>query len=703
MTALRLLELLNRAEDRNTIIHDILRLIKDDTGFYAAGIRLEEEGDYPYYEVSGFSRDFVKSEKYLCARDGRGKAVSNPDGRLTLECVCGCVLREKFDPSLPFFTRGGSFWTNSASDFLAATQHSTLFNSPRNRCVKEGYETVALVPLRSGSGVIGLLQLNDRRKNLLDVETVRYFERIGASVGIALARIRVEEKLKEQVDFLERTLESFVHPFYVIDVADYHVKLANSAALQHGRSTTMSTCYRIHHGSDKPCQEPHHTCPLEEVVQSKKAVVVEHIHLDDEGNPLSVEVHAYPILDRNGNVVSMIEYCIDITERKKREEALRCSEERYALAQKAGNIGSWDWDIATGGLQWSETIEPMFGFERGEFEGTYDAFLRCVHPDDRQSLIDAINSCVEKGVEYDNEHRIVHPDGSVHWVRETGDVIRDRNDNAVRMLGVVHDITERKEAEEILKRDRENFEKLVDERTDELMKVQKELVKAARLSDIGTLAATVAHELRNPLGVIRTAAYNIGRKKLNPSIDRHLANIEKKIFESNRIINNLLAYSRIKMPDYKHVELTGIIEECIVATRERFSEYNLSITANLESLKGLRIDVDPFQIEEVVTNILGNACQSMPGDRGEIEIDAVLPERESVRIRFRDNGEGIDESDLKMVFEPFFTTRSKGTGLGLTICNELVKLHGGRIGIESEKDVGTTVTITLPTTRKPAG
>lgn len=138
---------------------------------------------------------------------------------------------------------------------------------------------------------------------------------------------------------------------------------------------------------------------------------------------------------------------IDSSERTKVEEALRRSEERYALAQRAANIGSWDWDIQTGDLIWSETIEPMFGFDRGEFGATYEAFLECVHPEDREFVMDSVDTCVKDAKGYDIEHRIIWPDGTIRWVSETGDVVRDENGKAIRMLGIVKDITLSKHAE----------------------------------------------------------------------------------------------------------------------------------------------------------------------------------------------------------------------------------------------------------------
>jgi PAS domain S-box-containing protein len=140
-----------------------------------------------------------------------------------------------------------------------------------------------------------------------------------------------------------------------------------------------------------------------------------------------------------------------IAERMRAEEELKHSEERYALAQRAANVGSWDWQIQTGDLHWSDQVEPMFGFGRGEFGATYGAFLKSVHPEDRQYVVDSVEACVQRGADYAIEHRIVWPDRTVRWVSETGDVIRDENGKAERMLGVVRDITERKQAEEQLR------------------------------------------------------------------------------------------------------------------------------------------------------------------------------------------------------------------------------------------------------------
>jgi len=166
---------------------------------------------------------------------------------------------------------------------------------------------------------------------------------------------------------------------------------------------------------------------------------------------------------------------------EKSQRALRESEERYALAQRAANIGSWDWDIRTGDLHWSETIEPLFGFRPGEFGGTHEAFLECVHPEDRQYVIDSVNACVEDGKEYNIEHRIAWRDGTVRSVLETGNVLRDKNGKAVRMLGVLMDVTERKRAEKALQKAHEELEVKVGERTKKLREETEKLERMNKL------------------------------------------------------------------------------------------------------------------------------------------------------------------------------------------------------------------------------
>jgi signal transduction histidine kinase len=259
----------------------------------------------------------------------------------------------------------------------------------------------------------------------------------------------------------------------------------------------------------------------------------------------------------------------------------------------------------------------------------------------------------------------------------------------------LNNITVRKQAEDVLMRDKDNFKKLVHEKTRELMKVQMELEQAKRLSDIGTLAATVAHELRNPLAAIKMASYNAQRKAQNPLLDKHFSNIEIKLRESENIIDNLLFYSKIRISHCAPINIHNILGVCIKDTKDRFPGYKISIIRKDGPLKKLLVEADAVQIREIFANLLNNSFDAVGQKGGIIETKARV-EGGSVRISVKDNGAGINKENLEKIFQPFFSTKAKGTGLGLTVAQQVVKLHGGSIEMKSQESRGTTVTISLP-------
>jgi len=204
------LDMLNRPKDTQEIINDILHLLKKNKNFEAIGIRLREEEDYPYYMAIGFPDHFLKTQNSLCTREAAGEMISDSNSNPQLECVCRNILNGRTDPSLPFFTEGGSFWTNNATMFLTLTAKEECPCSMKNLRNQEGYESIAMIPLRSGNEIIGLLQLNDTRQNIFTPDMIHFLEGIGASIGIAVARRRFMEKLRQSELSLRNTMESLV-------------------------------------------------------------------------------------------------------------------------------------------------------------------------------------------------------------------------------------------------------------------------------------------------------------------------------------------------------------------------------------------------------------------------------------------------------------------------------------------------------------
>jgi GAF domain-containing protein len=199
-----ILRVLNRGKgDVSELIREVLQLIKKWTGFDAVGLRIRRGKDFPYYEQSGFPEEFLQEENYLCERRKNGSVVRDDDGQPVLECTCGLVLCGRTDPKLPFFTEGGSFWTNRSPDLLEIPPDADPRSNPRNRCVHDGYLSVALIPVRSGSEIIGLLQLNDHREGQLTEDIVRFFESLDDQIGLTIKRMQAEQELKSINETLE--------------------------------------------------------------------------------------------------------------------------------------------------------------------------------------------------------------------------------------------------------------------------------------------------------------------------------------------------------------------------------------------------------------------------------------------------------------------------------------------------------------------
>jgi len=236
---------------------------------------------------------------------------------------------------------------------------------------------------------------------------------------------------------------------------------------------------------------------------------------------------------------------------------------------------------------------------------------------------------------------------------------------------------------------------VIDERSAQLNGVRKELEQAQRLVDIGTLAATVAHELRNPLAAIKLAAYNVRRKAQDARLESHIKNIDNKVMESEQIINNLVFYARIRTPQLKPVNIYSIIKDAIAEAGKRHPKRAWTLTKDSHAIKNVMVDADAFQIKEALINILNNAYEATNENTGKIAVGAEVGDG-AVKVSVVDNGQGIDERDLPRIFDPFFTTKTKGTGLGLSVARQIVTQHGGFVDLASRKGEGTTVTVTLP-------
>ena len=197
--SLRVLQVLNQSGDKKELISSLLELFKEDGRYEAVGIRLRNGDDYPYYQTDGFTEEHIKEENRLCRIDDNGKPARDSRNNPVLQCMCGNIIYRRSGILKPFFTAGGSFWTNSTTDFLAAAAGVDRKTGNCSQCNREGYESVALVPLRANDMTIGLLQINDTRRNCFTLELINFYEGLAQSIGIALAQKQAEEE-KQQLE-----------------------------------------------------------------------------------------------------------------------------------------------------------------------------------------------------------------------------------------------------------------------------------------------------------------------------------------------------------------------------------------------------------------------------------------------------------------------------------------------------------------------
>jgi len=332
------LQALNLAANLNSLIREMLTLVRSHTGFDAVGLRLRSGDDFPYFEQSGFPDAFVKEERLLCARDGHGNISRDERGRPVLECTCGLVLNGRTDPSLPFFTEAGSFWTSKADDILSMPASSDPRANPRNNCIRAGYQSVALIPLRTPNGIMGLLQLNDRRKGMLTPDLVHRLEDMAASIAMAISRRQTEEQLRESQQRI--LLHRQQTPLGVIEWdTDFRVTAWNPAAERIFGYSKDEALGR--HASELVIPEEareHVDKVWADLLGQYGGKRSTNENVTKDGCTLICDWFNTPLVDESGNVVGVASLVLDITENRRLETSLQQARKMEAVGQLAGGV-----------------------------------------------------------------------------------------------------------------------------------------------------------------------------------------------------------------------------------------------------------------------------------------------------------------------------------------------------------------------------
>lgn len=397
-----------------------------------------------------------------------------------------------------------------------------------------------------------------------------------------------------------------------------------------------------------------------------------------------VEGHSMPNKEVDGSILWQ-GFLLDVTARKRTEEMVLETSRRLELATRSGGIGVWDWNIATGTLHWNERMFELYGITPHSFDGSIDAWIAAVHPDDRALARAAAEAAVSGEKDYDTEFRVVQSDGRLKILKSDAVVVRDEEGHPLRLIGLNRDITEQRQ-------------------------LASRLLQAQKMEALGRMAGGVAHDFNNNITVI--LGYTELSRHAEVNCDKfreYLDEISQAAEHSRDVTQQLLAFSRHEMVTPRRVDLNQLIRQ---AEKTLLRLIGGNIQFRLSTPEGIwPVLIDPAQFNQVIIHLAANARDAMPfGGTLSIGLKNVLIAAkaencdllpgEYVRIKVTDTGVGMDRETQGRVFEPFYTTKEvgKGTGLGLATVYGIMSQNGGCIRLHSEPGEGAAFTLFLPRT-----
>ncbi len=365
-------------------------------------------------------------------------------------------------------------------------------------------------------------------------------------------------------------------------------------------------------------------------------------------------------------------------ERVRSGETLRDRDTALQIALRASGMGLWTWDLQRDAIHWSDEVFRIIGYRPGTVEPRNEIFFNAVHPDDVADMQADMARVLETGGEISKQFRVVRPEGTVRWVESQGRCLRDTDGRLSWIMGVITDVTHRKVAEEAM-------------------------VRAEKLAVAGRLAASVAHEINNPLEAVTNLLYLITMSGTLEEAQAHARNAFDELLRVSLITQSTLKFHR-QQGTPKITMLSEIIDGVAALFRGRLLAAGSSF--EIRSTNEVAIACMPSEAQQIFANLVANAIEAMPRP-GKIVV-RLRPSRnwrnrevQGMRVTICDSGTGMDRATLRQVFEPFFTTKPEtGTGLGLWVVVQLVERHGGTVHVWSRQcshASGTAFSVFLPT------
>jgi signal transduction histidine kinase/CheY-like chemotaxis protein len=371
-------------------------------------------------------------------------------------------------------------------------------------------------------------------------------------------------------------------------------------------------------------------------------------------------------------------------ERRKAEKAFRRSEVYLAEAQRLSHTGSFGWDLASGEIYWSDETYRIFETEPS-IKPSVQLVLDRTHPDDRTQLREIIDRASLDRNEFTAEHRLLMADGSVKYVRAVARPLVGEDPQSVVFVGAVMDITERERAEEERER---------------LRQLEADLAYINRVTMMGELAASLAHEIKQPVtaAAINAQACSQWLRRDPPDAPRASEAASAMIAALTRttgIIDRVSSLYRRGKPERELVDLNEIVREMSVLLFDKASRSGVSIRTDLDPALPAST-ADRVQLQQVLMNLMLNGVEAMQDRGGELTVTSTRTEDGQLLISVRDTGIGLSIDAAERIFDAFFTTKPQGTGMGLSISRRIIAAHGGRLWESSNTSQGATFQFTLP-------